>query len=319
MSNQVPWIDQWNAIETMRKEGNMELDGKVFQAPVDSLGAAALAYSHNIDAIHDSPAARESFRFRTLIATMLSPQTKDAQTALAFNNLLNLCRPSPSRSTGSGSGENSFIAKNLMEHSLEDITIACMPVSFHNTKAANILEACRKIVSKNYLVRNEETGDLEVAGIPTDVDDLLSFKGVGPKIAYLTFSIAWQRNEGICVDTHVHRIANRLRWVRKDDKDGKRKTPQGHREKYKALERSAEIDDPAQLHSSQDTKSPEKTRVALQHLLPRHLWGQVNELLVGFGQTICSAKRPLCHVCTLKDDCSWYHSTRNRNASEERA
>eukprot|EP00605_Chrysophyceae_sp_TOSAG23-4_P000804 GSChrysophyteH1.ASY1.ANO1.893.1 assembled CDS len=242
----------------------MELDGKVFQAPVDSLGAAALAYSHNIDAIHDSPAARESFRFRTLIATMLSPQTKDAQTALAFNNLLNLCRPT----------------KNLMEHSLEDITIACMPVSFHNTKAANILEACRQIVSKNYLVRNEETGDLEVAGIPTDVDDLLSFKGVGPKIAYLTFSIAWQRNEGICVDTHVHRIANRLRW---------------------------------------DTKSPEKTRVALQHLLPRHLWGQVNELLVGFGQTICSAKRPLCHVCTLKDDCSWYHSTRNRNASEERA
>ena len=74
MSNQVPWIDQWNAIETMRKEGNMELDGKVFQAPVDSLGAAALAYSHNIDAIHDSPAARESFRFRTLIATMLSQQ-----------------------------------------------------------------------------------------------------------------------------------------------------------------------------------------------------------------------------------------------------
>ncbi|XP_021106975.1 endonuclease III-like protein 1 isoform X8 [Heterocephalus glaber] len=96
--------------------------------------------------------------------------------------------------------------------------------------------------------------------IPASLAELVALPGVGPKMAHLAMAVAWGTVSGI-VDTHVHRIANRLRWTRRM------------------------------------TKSPEETRAALEEWLPRELWHEINGLLVGFGQQICLPIHPRCQAC----------------------
>lgn len=227
------WEEHWSQIVQMR--------GKV-EAAVDTMGAEALAK-------RGAPEGN-AFRFQTLIGTMLSPQTKDAQTSQGFNNLVELVHPSP------------LLPSSLAECSVESIEQAIKMTSFYSVKARNILEAAKKC--------RDEYGD----DIPRGIDDLLSFKGVGPKVGYLTFTIAWGENLGICVDTHVHRISNRLDWV-----------------------------------TTWQAKSngPEKTRKELQKFLPQSKWGDVNFLLVGFGQTICRAVKPKCEQCTIQNKCKYFN------------
>lgn len=234
-------------------------------APVDSLGATALAYSKVGSRL--VPVSKESFRFRTLIATMLSPQTKDQQTGEAYHALVEKVA---AEEEGVEFTASTFV-KTL---SLDDVEQACRPVSFYKTKARNILDAAKRI-------NTEFKGDL-----PEHIDDLLTFKGVGPKIGYLTFEIAWGKSEGICVDTHVHRISNRLQFVDTDP-----------------IQRN----DPSALKAV--ANGPEKTRKALERFLPRERWGDINELFVGFGQTVCSARAPLCEeACSevLRGSCLYY-------------
>ena len=102
--------------------------------------------------------------------------------------------------------------------------------------------------------------------IPSNVEDLCNLAGVGPKVAYLTMNIAWGIQEGIGVDTHVHRIVHRLGWV--------------------------------------DTKhdTPEKTRLELQSWLPRDKWDQINWLLVGSGRRSAFLK-PHCGECLNRSLC----------------
>ena len=97
--------------------------------------------------------------------------------------------------------------------------------------------------------------------IPDTVDKLISLPGVGPKMAHICMKSAWNVTSGIGVDVHVHRISNRLKWVEKE------------------------------------TNDPEKTRLALESWLPFEHWAEVNLALVGFGQTVCSAKSPKCSEC----------------------
>jgi endonuclease-3 len=229
------WQQQWTKIEDMRKHS---------KAAVDTMGADALAKR---DVAHPI-----QFRFQTLIATMLSPQTRDEQTTAAYENLRGLV---PSRT---------LTATSLAGQPLKKVEEAMRPVSFYKVKAVNILEASKICV-------NEYDGD-----IPSRIEDLLKFKGVGPKIAYLTFTIAWNKTLGICVDTHVHRIANRLGWVETADSK---------------------------------SKATEKTRVALEKVLPEDKWADVNGLLVGFGQTICTARAPKCSQCIVSDSCKYFQST----------
>ncbi|XP_030901281.2 endonuclease III-like protein 1 isoform X2 [Melopsittacus undulatus] len=103
--------------------------------------------------------------------------------------------------------------------------------------------------------------------IPRTVEELVQLPGVGPKMAYLAMNIAWDSVSGIAVDTHVHRISNRLKWVKKE------------------------------------TKYPEETRVALEEWLPRDLWREINWLLVGFGQQTCLPVKPRCTECLNQDIC----------------
>jgi endonuclease-3 len=97
--------------------------------------------------------------------------------------------------------------------------------------------------------------------IPDTIEGLMSLPGVGPKMAYLCMSAAWGRVEGIGVDVHVHRITNLWGW-----------------------------------HA---TKGPEETRLALQKWLPKELWGEINWLLVGFGQTVCLPVGRRCGECEV--------------------
>ncbi|XP_070424883.1 endonuclease III-like protein 1 isoform X2 [Equus przewalskii] len=103
--------------------------------------------------------------------------------------------------------------------------------------------------------------------IPASVAELVALPGVGPKMAHLAMAVAWGTVSGIAVDTHVHRIANRLRWTKKT------------------------------------TKSPEETRTALEEWLPRELWREINGLLVGFGQQTCLPVRPRCQACLNRALC----------------
>lgn len=95
----------------------------------------------------------------------------------------------------------------------------------------------------------------------------MALPGVGPKMAHICMSTAWQQVTGIGVDVHVHRISNRLGWLPKP------------------------------------TKEPEQTRLALEAWLPQNLWSEVNYLLVGFGQTICTPVKPKCGECLNCEIC----------------
>lgn len=103
--------------------------------------------------------------------------------------------------------------------------------------------------------------------IPNNIPDLIKLPGVGPKMAHICMNAAWGIVTGIGVDTHVHRISNRLGWV------------------------------------SKPTKEPEKTRQELERWLPHEHWDEINVLLVGFGQTTCTPINPKCSACMLTKLC----------------
>lgn len=102
--------------------------------------------------------------------------------------------------------------------------------------------------------------------IPKSVEELCKLPGIGPKMAHLAMNAAWGKCEGIGVDLHVHRICDRLGWTH-------------------------------------DAKTPEDTRKQLQFWLPVERWPEINHLLVGFGQTVCTARNPKCHECLARPGC----------------
>lgn len=122
-------------------------------------------------------------------------------------------------------------------------------VGFHNLKT--------KYIKQTATILKEKWN----SDIPDTIEGLTSLPGVGPKMAYLTMSAAWGRDEGIGVDVHVHRITNLWGWNK--------------------------------------TQQPEQTRMALQSWLPRDKWHDINNLLVGLGQTICLPVGRKCGECTL--------------------
>ncbi|XP_059835031.1 endonuclease III-like protein 1 isoform X2 [Hypanus sabinus] len=120
-----------------------------------------------------------------------------------------------------------------------------------------------KYIKQTTAILKEQYG----GDIPNTVSELLRLPGVGPKMAHLAMKLAWNVVSGICVDTHVHRITNRLQWLQKE------------------------------------TRTPEETRLALEDWMPRDLWSETNWLLVGFGQQICLPVNPHCSGCLNRDIC----------------
>ncbi|GLT75757.1 hypothetical protein SLA2020_474560 [Shorea laevis] len=134
------------------------------------------------------------------------------------------------------------------------------PVGFYTRKATNL-----KKIAKICLMKYD--GD-----IPSSLEELLLLPGIGPKMAHLVMNVGWNNVQGICVDTHVHRICNRLGWVSRPG-------------------------------TKQKTSTPEETRKVLQLWLPKEEWVPINPLLVGFGQTVCTPLRPNCGICSVSELC----------------
>ena len=175
--------------------------------------------------------------FRILVSTILSLRTRDKVTAEASKRLFSeAVRPS----------EILRLGKKRLERLI-------YPVGFYRTKAANIINLCRRL--------ERETG----GRVPDTIDELLKFDGVGRKTANLVVTVGYGK-PGICVDVHVHRISNRLGYVR--------------------------------------TKTPEKTEFALREKLPEKYWKEYNGLMVAFGQTVCRPVSPLCGECPVSKWCA---------------
>ncbi len=182
-------------------------------------------------------ARRHRDPFRILISTLLSLRTKDDVTDAASARLFALAPT----------------ARRLARLDLRRIEKAIYPVGFYRTKARTIRAIAQRI-------------ETEFGGrVPDTMDSLLALKGVGRKTAALVVALGFD-TPAVCVDTHVHRIANRLGWVR--------------------------------------TRSPHETETALMALLPRKLWIDVNETLVSYGQQVCTPISPRCSTCAVATWCA---------------
>jgi endonuclease-3 len=174
--------------------------------------------------------------FETLVSTMLSLRTKDAVTELASRRLLSQA-PTPAA------------IASLPETAIEQLIF---PVGFYHTKARNLRKTCSLLVERHG------------GRVPRRLDELVKLPGVGRKTANLVITVGY-KEYGICVDTHVHRIANLWGYVR--------------------------------------TKVPNETELALRSKLPRRYWKTFNDLLVTFGQNLCVPVSPWCSRCPIWEYC----------------
>jgi endonuclease III len=175
--------------------------------------------------------------FEVLIATMLSAQTRDAVTAEASRRLFRVART----------------PRTIARLTPKEIERLIYPVSFYRHKSVHVKETCEQIVSRFGGV------------VPSTMEELLTLPGVGRKTANLVLILAHQSVENICVDTHVHRISNRLGWVA--------------------------------------TRTPEETEQALYAVADRRWWPLINLYLVTWGQNVCRPVYPLCGSCVIADLC----------------
>jgi endonuclease-3 len=140
----------------------------------------------------------------------------------------------------------------MQDVTVDEIADLIYPAGFYRNKASQIREIAQRLV--------EDYG----GKVPECIDELLMFKGVGRKTANLVMTLGFGK-AGICVDTHVHRICNRLGYV--------------------------------------STKTPESTEMVLRAQLPPEYWIEINDLLVAFGQNHCSPVSPRCTTCRISLFC----------------
>jgi endonuclease-3 len=191
-------------------------------------------------------------KFQGLVSLMLSPQTKDNITYETTKKLI----------------EYGLTIDSILKISHEDLVNLIFKVSFHNVKATNIKKLAEKL-------RNEYNDDA-----PETLEEITKFPGIGRKIGLLYMKECCEKVSGIAVDTHIHKIANRLEWVNK-------------------------------------TKDPNKTSVELEKIVDKKYWGNINSILVGFGQEICKSVKPECEIsCTLCNDCSYYKNVVSKKKSK---
>ena len=175
--------------------------------------------------------------FKVLISCILSLRTKDNTTAAASQRLFKIA-DAPAKML------------RIKDKVLEKIIY---PVGFYRRKTKTIKSACRILVEKYN------------SKVPDELNELLKLKGVGRKTANLVMTLGFNK-PGICVDTHVHRISNRLGYIK--------------------------------------AATPEKTEFALRKKLPKKHWIIYNDLLVTFGQNLCRPISPHCSICPVMKYCN---------------
>ena len=175
--------------------------------------------------------------FQVLIATMLSAQTKDAVTAAASARLFAVART----------------PRAMLKLTTRQIEKLIYPASFYRNKAVHVKQTCEQLLARF-------GGE-----VPQTMEELLTLPGVGRKTANLVLILAHRSQRNICVDTHVHRISNRLGWVA--------------------------------------TRTPDETEHALYKATNRRWWPVINLYLVTWGQNVCKPVYPLCGSCAIHDLC----------------
>lgn len=183
--------------------------------------------------------SEEGDPFRILIGTILSQRTRDERTTLATERLF-----------GRFKGPEELARANVSE-----VRELIKPAGFYNMKSKSIIKVAKQLV--------EEFG----GEVPSDIDALMSLPSVGRKTANCVLVYGFDK-PAIPVDTHVHRISNRLGLV--------------------------------------ETKTPEETEARLVETVPRRYWLRINDLFVRFGQTTCKPVGPKCGECTLTAQCRYY-------------
>lgn len=176
--------------------------------------------------------------FKVLICCILSLRTNDLTTYPCSLRMLEL-----------GTKPEDFLKIDV-----DTLASAIYPVGFYRNKAQQILDISKELVEKYN------------SNVPNTIEELVKFKGVGRKTANLVLAKGFGI-PAICVDVHVHRISNRLGWVR--------------------------------------TKTPDETELALRHLLPQKYWLDINTILVTFGQNLCRPQKPMCSACPVKEYCDY--------------
>ncbi len=181
----------------------------------------------------------DSFKdpYIVLIACILSLRTNDRTTYPATLRMLKLAKT----------------PQEMMGVNEEELAKAIYPVGFYKNKAGQIIELSKILVEKYE------------GKVPCDIDELCKLRGVGRKTANLVLSEGFHK-PAICVDVHVHRIFNRLGYLK--------------------------------------TKNPEETEFTLRKNLPKKYWIPINSLLVTHGQNICKPIKPLCSQCPIEKYCN---------------
>lgn len=188
----------------------------------------------------------EKTPFTTLISCLLSLRTKDEVTAKASYRLF----------------KKSSTPKDMLKLTEEEIQKLIYPVGFYKTKAKRIKE-----ISKTLLEKYD-------GNVPNDFEELLKLKGVGRKTANIVMVYGYKKHGFLPIDTHCHRIPNRLGWIK--------------------------------------TKTPEETEIALKKMLPKKYWDDFNNLFVKFGQIICVPISPFCSKCPINKYCKKININKSR-------
>lgn len=179
--------------------------------------------------------ARKADPFRILIGTILSARSRDEMTDKISAILF--------RRFGS--------AKALAAAPRREVERILQPIGFYRTKAGYVIESARRVLAQG--------------GVPRTLEGLMDLPGVGRKVANCVLVYAFGQ-QAIPVDTHVHRLSNRLGWMK--------------------------------------TRTPEETERGLVRIVPRRLWPLVNEAFVAHGKRVCRPIGPLCGECPLRAGCA---------------
>jgi endonuclease-3 len=174
--------------------------------------------------------------FCILVSTIISLRTKDKITLEASYRLFDLATS----------------AKQIIKLDKAQIEKAIYPCAFYKRKTENIINISQILINKFN------------SKVPNNTKELMQLPGVGIKTANLTLNLAFDI-KAICVDCHVHQIANRLGWI--------------------------------------NTKTAEESEKELQKVMPKKYWIGLNELLVSFGQSICTSINPKCDICSENSYC----------------
>lgn len=174
--------------------------------------------------------------FQVLISCILSLRTRDETTRAASQRLF----------------ARADTPQRMQRLQPATIAKAIYPVGFYRTKAARIIEICRRLLSEHRGM------------VPHTLEELLALPGVGPKTANIVLVYGFHK-PGLPIDTHCHRIPNRIGWIR--------------------------------------TRTPEQTEQVLRKELPPRYWMSFNDCFVRFGQTICKPIGPRCEACVIESYC----------------